>query len=86
MERHQHAGIKKYCPIWGRLWYKLLANKSFSHNKLDGFSRERATLGDETVFVESSYFQKDSRDNIEHECLQFFGISRGSHGHFFYIN
>ena len=84
MERHQDAGVKKYCPIWARLWYKLLANQSFSHNKHDGFGRERATLGDETIFVASSYFQKISRVNIEqHECLQFFGIFRGSRGHFY---
>ena len=78
MERHQDAGVKKYCPIWARLWYKLLANQSFSHNKHDGFGRERATLGDETISVASSYFQNVSHVNIEqHECcVNFWDFSR----------
>jgi hypothetical protein len=38
---------------------------SFSHNKPDGFGRERATLGDEMISVASSYFQNFSRVNIE---------------------
>ena len=74
---------KKYRPIWGRLWYKLLANHSFSHNKPDGFGRERATLGDETIYVASSYFQFFSCVNIEQqESFATFGIFRGSPGHF----
>ena len=78
MEWHRNAMVK-YCPIWGRFWYKLLTNQSFSHNKPNGFGRERATLGDETISVASSYFQKISRANIEqHECcvnfLGFFGV------------
>ena len=49
--------------------YKLLANQSFSHEKPDGFSRVRAALGDEMIYVASSYFQNVSRVNIEqHEC------------------
>ena len=68
---------KKYCPIWGRLWYKLLANQSFSHNKPDGFSRVRATLGDETIYVASSYFQKFPHVNIEQQecCVKFRNFS-----------
>ena len=29
MERHQHA-VVQICPIWGRIWYMLLTNWSFS--------------------------------------------------------
>ena len=87
MEWHQHAGVKKYCPIWARLWYKLLANQSFSHNKHDGFGRERATLGDETISVASSYFQNVSRVNIEqHECCVNFWDFSGFVWTFLYIN
>ena len=72
--------------MWARLWYNLLANQNFSQNKRDGFGRERATLGDEMIFVASSYFQNFSRLNIEqHECLQFFGTLRGSRGQFYIL-
>ena len=78
MEWHQDAGVKQYCPIWARFWYKLLANQSFSHNKPHGFGRERATLGDETISVASSYFQKFSHVNIEQqECRVKFWIFSG---------
>jgi hypothetical protein len=48
-----------------------------SHNKPDGFSRERATLGDETIYVASSYFQIFSHVNIEQEecCVNFWDFS-----------
>ena len=52
----------------------LLTNQSFSqtrasHNKPDGFGRERATFGDEMISIASYCFQKNSRVNIEqHEC------------------
>ena len=40
-----------------------------SHNKRDGFGREGATFGDETISVASYCFQKISSVNIEQqEC------------------
>ena len=63
MERHQHAIIKN-----DRFGYKLLTNRA-SHNKRDGFGRERATFGDETISVASYCFQKKMSVNIEQqEC------------------
>ena len=67
----------KFCPIWGRCGYKLLANQSFSHNKPNGFGRERATLGDETISVASSYFQFFSCQHRTTRVLcQFLGLFR----------
>ena len=55
-----------------------------SHNKPDGFGRERDTFGDETISVASYFFQKISRVNIEQqECCAIFGFFRGSFGHFY---
>ena len=73
--------------IWGRFGYKLLANQSFSHNKPDGFGRERSTLWDEMISVASSYFQHVSRVNIEqHECcVNFFGFYQGLVGQFYML-
>ena len=49
-----------------------------SHNKPDGFSRERPTFGDETISIASYCFQKNSRVNIEQQecCVNFcdFGV------------
>ena len=75
---------KNIVPFGAGVGYKLLANQSISHNKPDAFSRVRATLGDETIYVASSYFQNVSRVNIEqHECcVSFFRIFRGSFWHF----
>ena len=44
-----------------------------SHNKRDGFGRERATFGDETISVASYCFQKNSRVQIEQQecCVNF---------------
>ena len=40
-----------------------------SHNKHDGFGRERPTFGDETISIASYYFRSFSRVDIEqHEC------------------
>ena len=40
-----------------------------SHNKPDGFSRERPMFGDEMIFAPSYCFQKISSVKIEqHEC------------------
>ena len=55
-----------------------------SHNKRDGFGRERATFGDETISVASYCFQKNSSVNIEQqECCVQFWIFWGSFGHFY---
>ena len=57
-----------------------------SHNKRDGFGRERATVGDGTISVASYCFQKNSSVNIEQqECFvisEFFGVRLA----FLYIN
>ena len=54
-----------------------------SHNKHDGFGRERPTFGDETISIASYCFQKISRVNIEQqECCVIFCVFRGSFGHF----
>ena len=47
-----------------------------SHNKHDGFGRERPTLGDETMSVASYCFQKISSVNIEQQecCVQFWNF------------
>ena len=56
---------------------------SASHNKRDGFGRERATFGDETISVASYCFQKNSSVNIEQQecCVQSWNF-RGSFGLF----
>ena len=36
-----------------------------SHNKLDGFGRERPTFGDETISIASYCFKKNSSVNVE---------------------
>ena len=49
-----------------------------SHNKRDGFGRERATIGDEAISVASYCFQKFSSVNIEQQecCVKFWNFSR----------
>ena len=55
-----------------------------SHNKTDGFGRERPTFGDEMISIASYCFQKISRVNIEQqECCIIFVIFWGSFGHFY---
>ena len=55
-----------------------------SHNKRDGFGRERATFGDETISVASYCFQNLSGVNIEQqECYVQFWNFWGSFGHFY---
>ena len=54
-----------------------------SHNKRDGFGRERATFGDEVIYVASYCFQKNSSVNIEQYVVSIFGIIWGSFGHFY---
>ena len=48
-----------------------------SHNKRDGFGRERPTFGDETISIASYCFQKISRVNIEQQecCVNFCDFS-----------
>ena len=71
-------------------WYKFVPFRagfgiSFSqtsayHNKAGGFGRERATFGDEMIFVASYCFQKISSVNIEQqECCVYFWIFVGVH-------
>ena len=66
MERHQHAVVKNLSHL-GQVWVY------DSHNKHDGFDRERPTFGDETISIASYCFQKISRVNIEQEecCVNF---------------
>ena len=86
MERHQHAMVKKI-PIWGRFGYKLLINQRASHNKCDGFGRERFTFLDETISVASSRYQFFPSVNIEQQecCVNFWDFS-GFFWTFLYIN
>ena len=58
-----------------------------SHNKRDGFGRERATFGDETISFASYSFQIFSTVNIEQQecCVQFWNFS-GFVWTFLYIN
>ena len=48
-----------------------------SHKKPDGFGRERPTFGDETIFIASYCFQKNSHVNIEQQkcCVNFWDFS-----------
>ena len=80
MERHQHAVVKILSQL-GQVWVQA------SHNKCDGFGRERATFGDETISVASYCFQKISRVNIEQQecCVNFCDFS-GFVWTFLYIN
>ena len=58
-----------------------------SHNRRDGFGRECATFGDETISVASYCFQKISSVNIEkHECCVKFWNFSGFVRTFLYIN
>ena len=47
-----------------------------SHNKRDGFNRERTTFGDGTISVASYCFQKNSSVNIEQQecCVQYWNF------------
>ena len=49
-----------------------------SHNKRDGFGKDGATFGDETISVASYCFPKISSVNIEQQecCVQFWKFSR----------
>ena len=57
-----------FCPNWGILGLSF-SQTTASHNKRDGFGREYATFGDETISVASYCFQEFSIVNIEQqEC------------------
>ena len=55
-----------------------------SHNRHDGFGRERPTFGDETISIASYCFQIFSHVNIQQqECCVNFCDFRGLFGHFY---
>ena len=55
-----------------------------SHNKHDGFGRERPTFRDETISIASYCFQFFSHVNIDNRgVVSIFVIFRGSSGHFY---
>ena len=66
MERHQHAVVKILSQL-GQVWVQA------SHNKCDGFGRERFTFLDETISIASSRFQFFPSVNIEQQecCVNF---------------
>ena len=57
-----------------------------SHNKHDGFGRERATFVDRTISVSSNWFQKNSIVNIEQQELCLIQEFSGVRLAFLYIN
>ena len=76
MEWHQYAVIKKFVPFGAGLGISFSQTRA-SHNKRDGFGRERATFGDETISVACYCFQKISSVNIEQQecCVNFLDFS-----------
>ena len=86
MERHQHAVVNFLSLFVAGLGIRFSQTRA-SHNKPDGFGRERATFGDETISVASYCFQKNSSDNIEQRecCVNFWNFS-GFVRTFLYIN
>ena len=77
---------KKFVPLGAGLGISFSQTRA-SHNKRDGFGRERATFGGETIFVTYYCFQKNSSVNIERQecCLNFWDFS-GFTWTFLYIN
>ena len=80
MEQHQHAVLKNLSHLGQVRVYA-------SHNKHDGFGRERPTFGDEMISIASYCFQKISSVNIEQQecCAKFWNFS-GFVDTFLYIN
>ena len=76
MEWHQHAGVKNIVPFGAGCGISFSQTRA-SHNKRDGFGRECATFGDETISVASYCFQNFSSVNIEQqECrVKFWNFS-----------
>ena len=66
MEWHQHA-VVQILPHLGEGLGISFSQTRASHNKPDGFGRERATFGDEMISVASYCFQKNSSLNIEQQ-------------------
>ena len=86
MEWHQHARVKTIVPF-GVGYGISFSQTRASHNKPDGFGRERATFVDEMIYVASSCFQIFSSVNIEqHECCVNFWDFSGFAWTFLYIN
>ena len=82
MERHQHV-VVIFFPFWAGLGISFSQTRA-SPNKPDGFDRERATFGDETIPIAYYCFQKNSHVNIEQrECCVSFWDFWGSFGHFY---
>ena len=76
MERHQYAMVKKIVPFGAGLGI-IFSQTRASHNKHDGFDRERTTFGDGTISAASYCFQKIPSVNIEQEecCVQSWNFS-----------
>ena len=74
----------KFCPIWGKFWYMLLTNRSFSQQAWwfsVGNVPPSGTKRYQLPLIALKFF---SRVNIEqHECYVYFVIFRGSFGHFY---
>ena len=75
---------KFFVPFGGRFGISFSQTRA-SHNKRDGFGRERPTFGDETISIASYCFQiffscQDRRTGV---LCEFFVIFRGSFGHFY---
>ena len=61
-----------------------LSQTRASHNKPDGFGRERFTFLDETISIASSRFQFFPSVKLNNRSVvSIFGIFRGSFGHFY---
>ena len=74
---------KEFVPFGACLGISFSQTRA-SHNKRDGFGRERATFGDEMISIASYCFQKNSSVNIEQQGVVFnFGNFWGSFGHFY---
>ena len=76
MERHPTCLGKFFVPFVAGLGISFLQTRA-SHNKPGGFGRERASFGDETIFVASYCVQKLSSVNIEQQecCVKFWNSS-----------
>ena len=86
MERHQHAVVNFFVPFGVGLGICFSQTRA-SHDKHDGFGRERPTFGDETISIASYCFQKISRVNIEQqECCVNFSDFSGLIWTFLFIN
>ena len=78
MERHQHAMVKKVVPFGAGLGISFSQTRD-SHNKRDGFGRERGTFGDETISIASYCFQKKfscqhRTTRVLSQFLGYFGV------------